>query len=68
MRDAHGEDPELSAVARLYVVSGRLGIRMDDGTELVASPGDVVVIDPGHDAWTVGDEDFVAVDFHKAGE
>lgn len=51
----------------LYVISGRMGIRMDDGTELEVGPGDVVIIDPGHDAWTAGDEDFVCVDFHKTG-
>ena len=68
MRDAHGEDPELSAIARPLRRVGSDGIRMDDGTELEVGPGDAVAIDPGHDAWTVGDEAFVAVDFHKTGE
>jgi hypothetical protein len=44
-----------------------MGVRMDDGTELEVGPGDVVIIDPGHDAWTAGDEDFICVDFHKTG-
>jgi hypothetical protein len=47
----------------LYCVSGRMGIRMNDGTEGEIGPGDVVSIAPGHDAWVVGDEPCVAVDF-----
>jgi quercetin dioxygenase-like cupin family protein len=46
-----------------YVLSGRMGVRMDDGTEGEAGPGDAVVIAPGHDAWTVGDEPCVVLDF-----
>src|SRR5205823_7820329 len=34
----------------------RMGIRMDDGTEGEVGPGDVFFAQPGHDAWTVGDE------------
>src|SRR5918995_6299343 len=39
-----------------YHVSGRLAIRMDDGTELTANPGDITSLPKGHDAWVVGDE------------
>jgi class 3 adenylate cyclase len=39
-----------------YVISGRLGIRLQDGTEFVCEPGDVVDIPPGHDGWVVGGE------------
>ena len=46
-----------------YVVSGRMRVVMDDGAEGEAGPGDVVVIAPGHDAWTVGDEACVMLDF-----
>jgi hypothetical protein len=49
-----------------YHVSGRLGVRMDDGTELVAGPGDVTSLPSGHDAWVVGDETVVIVDFFGA--
>ena len=38
-----------------FFVSGRQRIRMDDGTEIQFGPGDVCVIDPGHDGWVVGD-------------
>lgn len=43
-------------------VSGRLAIRMDDGTEFIAGPGDVTSLPSGHDAWVVGDEPVVVVD------
>jgi hypothetical protein len=46
-----------------YVLSGRIHIRMDDGTEGEAGPGDAVRIEPGHDAWVVGDQPCVLVDF-----
>jgi quercetin dioxygenase-like cupin family protein len=46
-----------------YVLAGRLKVVMDDGSEGDAGPGDAFVIPPGHDAWTVGEETFVSVDF-----
>jgi uncharacterized cupin superfamily protein len=39
-----------------------MAIRHDDGTEQEIGPGDVVVISPGHDAWTLGDEACVMYD------
>jgi hypothetical protein len=43
-------------------LSGRLVVQHgDESVEL--GPGDAYVIDPGHDAWVVGDEPFVAVEF-----
>jgi len=47
----------------MHVVSGRMGVRMGDGTEAEFGPGDVGVIPPGHDAWIVGQEPFVGIDF-----
>ena len=44
-------------------LSGRLRAQMRDGTELEIGPGDVFEIPPGHDAWVVGDEPWVSVDF-----
>ena len=38
-------------------------VRMDDGTEREFGPGEVSYVPPGHDAWVVGNEPFVAVDF-----
>jgi uncharacterized RmlC-like cupin family protein len=46
-----------------YVISGRLRVRMDDGTEQECGPGEALYVPPGHDAWVVGNEPFVAVDF-----
>jgi hypothetical protein len=46
-----------------YHVSGVLRIRMDDGTEFDCGPGDVSLLPPGHDAWVVGNEPAVVVDF-----
>jgi hypothetical protein len=49
-----------------YHVSGQLAIRMDDGTELVAGPGDITSLPSGHDAWVVGDESAVVIDWYGA--
>jgi len=46
-----------------YQVSGEMKIVMDDGTEFVVKAGDVMNIPPGHDAWVLGDEPVVVVDF-----
>jgi class 3 adenylate cyclase len=44
-------------------VSGRLGIRMDDGTTLEVGPGQVFDIPAGHDGWVIGDETWETYDF-----
>jgi hypothetical protein len=36
---------------------------MDDGSEAEFGPGDVGSIPPGHDAWIVGNEPFISIDF-----
>jgi hypothetical protein len=46
-----------------YHVAGVLHVVMDDGTEYDLRPGDVSVLPSGHDAWTVGNEAVVVVDF-----
>ena len=46
-----------------YHVSGVLMVKMDDGTELECMPGDVSSLPSGHDAWVVGDEPAVVIDF-----
>jgi hypothetical protein len=50
-----------------YQFSGRLGVRLDDGSEVEYGPGDAYNIPPGHDAWVIGDEPVVSVDF-RGGE
>ena len=46
-----------------YVVSGRMGVVGDDGSTVEIGPGDIFHLQPGHDAWTVGDEACVLIDF-----
>jgi quercetin dioxygenase-like cupin family protein len=46
-----------------YVLSGRLRVVMDDGSEEEFGPGDIMMLPAGHDAWTVGDEACVFIEF-----
>ena len=62
VKPAAGTD-RCEATHLLYGISGRMGVRHDDGTEEEIGPGDVAVIEPGHDAWVVGDEPFESIDF-----
>ncbi len=39
---------------------------MDDGTEFVAGPGNVTALPSGHDAWVVGDEPVIVIDWFGA--
>ncbi|HRI99097.1 MAG TPA: cupin domain-containing protein [Nocardioides sp.] len=49
-----------------YHVQGTLRVRMADGTEFDVHAGDVVALPEGHDAWVVGDEPVVVVDWWGA--
>jgi len=49
-----------------YHVKGRLHVVMADGAEFDAGPGDVTALPQGHDAWVVGDEPVVVVDWWGA--
>jgi class 3 adenylate cyclase len=44
-------------------LTGRFGVRMDDGEEVEFGPLDVGDIPPGHDAWVIGDEPVHILDF-----
>ncbi|HEU5420410.1 MAG TPA: cupin domain-containing protein [Streptosporangiaceae bacterium] len=46
-----------------YFISGRMRVVMDDGQEMEFGPGDFGVIPPGHDAWVVGDQPCVVIDW-----
>jgi hypothetical protein len=46
-----------------FHISGVMRVRMDDGTELDCKAGEVSLLPAGHDAWVVGDEPVVVVDF-----
>ncbi len=47
------------------ILSGQLHIAHEDGTEAEAGPGDAYVIEPGHDAWVIGDEPVIAFEFES---
>ncbi len=51
-----------------FHVSGKLAIKMDDGREIVAGPGDVTSLPSGHDAWVVGNEPVVVIDWYGASQ
>jgi hypothetical protein len=46
-----------------YHISGVLMVKMDDGTVLECKAGDVSLLPIGHDAWVVGTEPVVVIDF-----
>src|SRR5262245_50028851 len=46
-----------------YVISGRLRIRSREGVEVDIGPGEAFVAASGHDAWVVGGDPCIALDF-----
>lgn len=46
-----------------YTISGRLAVRMDDGTIMSIGPGEAYEIPPGHDGWVEGDVPWESVEF-----
>jgi quercetin dioxygenase-like cupin family protein len=46
-----------------YVISGRMIIKTASGKEITVGPGDAFEVQPGHDAWVVGNEPCIALDF-----
>ena len=54
-----------------YVIAGRLHMEMRDGSTLETEAGDVFECPPGHDAWVIGDEPWISIDWtgrrHTAG-
>ncbi|WP_334171650.1 cupin domain-containing protein [Sinomonas sp.] len=49
-----------------YCISGSLEVRLDNGETASVKAGDSYTIPPGHDAWVVGDEKFVGLEFLSA--
>ncbi|HEY1228684.1 MAG TPA: cupin domain-containing protein [Ramlibacter sp.] len=49
-----------------HAVSGRIKVRMKDGTEKTISAGESYTIPPGHDAWVEGDQPFVGIEVMSA--
>ena len=48
---------------RGFVLAGQMGVRSDEGEEMVIGPNHVYEIAPGHVGWVEGDEEVVTVDF-----
>jgi quercetin dioxygenase-like cupin family protein len=46
-----------------YLISGRYRMKMMDGTEFDIGPGDVASVPPGHDAWVIGEEAVMGIEF-----
>jgi Adenylate and Guanylate cyclase catalytic domain len=53
---------------RGVVLSGRMGVRTDEGQELVIGPNHVFDLPPGHVTWVEGDEELVMVDWAGGAE
>ena len=67
LKDYAGTDTcQLPHVA--LVLSGTLHVEMEDGDKKDFSKNDVMLLPPGHDAWSVGDEACVFVEFSKGGD
>jgi len=48
-----------------YTLAGHIHVDLDDGTELEFGPGDAFIVPAGHDAYVVGDEPCVMVQFDE---
>ncbi|WP_448638658.1 cupin domain-containing protein [Geodermatophilus sp. URMC 63] len=48
-----------------YVVSGRMHVAATDGAEADLGAGDAYRLEPGHDAWVLGDEPVVVLEFES---
>jgi len=49
-----------------YLISGTMRVKMEDGTEFETVPGQVSRLPSGHDAWVVGNEPVVSIDWAGA--
>jgi class 3 adenylate cyclase len=65
--EAHAQPLVGTASCELYhrgvVLTGRMGIRTDEGEEVVIGPNQVFDLPPGHVTWVEGDEELVMVDW-----
>ena len=65
--EAHARSRVGTASCELYhrgvVISGRMGVRTDEGEEVVIGPNQVFDLPPGHLTWVEGDEELVMVDW-----
>lgn len=64
--DAGTDSCELPHVA--LVLEGTLHVELDDGSAEDYSAGDVMLLPPGHDAWTVGERPVRFVEFSRGND
>ena len=60
---ADREDRQLQRCPHGLLRAGRMKVVMDDGEEAEYGPGDFAIMAPGHDAWVVGEDPCVFVDW-----
>lgn len=48
-----------------YIISGKMRVKSPKGEELTVGAGEAFELSPGHDAWVVGNETCVALDFEN---
>ena len=48
-----------------YILQGAIEVVMDDGAREIFRKGDIILVPPGHDAWAVGDEPCVFIQFSQ---
>lgn len=51
-----------------YIISGSMVVRDSTGKEMRVGPGDAFEVGPGHDAWVIGEEPCIALDFIPIGD
>jgi hypothetical protein len=51
-----------------FLARGQISIQYADGCTLEFTAPQVLVVEPGHDGWVVGDETAVLIEFDFAGE
>src|SRR5512133_2829397 len=65
--EVHAQPQVGTASCELYhrgvVLSGQMGVRTDEGEEVVIGPNQVFDLPPGHLTWVEGDEELVMVDW-----
>ena len=47
-------------------VQGKIMVTHEDGSSIEVGPGDAYTFAPGHDAWVVGEEEFVGYEFDSS--
>lgn len=60
--------PSCQVHHQAIILSGHMEVVTDDGARRVVGPGEAIDVPPGHDAWVVGDEPCVSIEFRGVRE